>query len=104
MYTLGQVTGLSMVVSPWCDIVMSRVYKQQVAVLQSVEDDPGVVAVNSVNPSRGPRKGGHTMFVTAWNLVSDSSRIKVEFVSVWVSADVRSSQAMDGRCGARCQY
>lgn len=89
IYTLGRFTGLAMAIGPWGDLIMPRVYKQQVAILQAVEDNPKVVAVTSLNPNRGPKRGGHKVFVAGWNFGSKKSKIKVDFVGVGECTNVR---------------
>lgn len=89
MYTLGRFTGLSMAISPWGDLIMPRVYKQQVAILQAIEDNPKLVAVTSLNPNRGPKRGGHQVFVAGWNFGADAKKIRVDFVGVGVCKNVR---------------
>lgn len=67
-FELAEFSGLTAAMSPTGGVVMPRVYQGKVAMLLPNEKNPGRMVVTSVNPFRGPRKGGNTITVTGWNL------------------------------------
>ncbi|CAN8069189.1 unnamed protein product [Agarophyton chilense] len=68
MFNLAFHSGLSAAMSPVGGIVMPRVYQGRIAVLQPNERNPGRMVVTSVNPFRGPKRGGGKIIITGWNL------------------------------------
>lgn len=92
LYTLLRFTGLAMALGPHGDIVMPRVYRQQVVVLRAVETNPGrkVVVVTKVNPLRGPKGGRHPVTISGWNFGSDASKISVMFDGKQACTNVRN--------------
>lgn len=63
---LWEESGLSVVMSPWGDIVMPRVYKQEVMVLRPKWTPKDPVALNAVTPFRGPPSGGNSVIITGF--------------------------------------
>ena len=61
-------SGLTSAMSTTGGLLMPRVYQGKVAALIPMEKNPGIMVVTSVNPFRGPRRGGNTVTVTGWNL------------------------------------
>lgn len=62
-------SGLSVAMTPTGGLMMPRVYQGKVAMLIPLERNPKRLIVTSVNPFRGPRRGGNTVTVTGWNLI-----------------------------------
>lgn len=68
VFELTKHSGLTAAMSPTGGVVMPRVYQGKVAVLLPNERNPGRLVVTSVNPFRGPKRGGNVITVTGWNL------------------------------------
>eukprot|EP00178_Gracilaria_changii_P010962 TRINITY_DN31654_c0_g1_i1.p1 TRINITY_DN31654_c0_g1~~TRINITY_DN31654_c0_g1_i1.p1 ORF type:complete len:868 (+),score=113.15 TRINITY_DN31654_c0_g1_i1:891-3494(+) len=68
MFNLAFHSGLSVAMSPAGGLVMPRVYQGKIAVLLANEKNPGRMVVTSVNPFRGPKRGGGKITITGWNL------------------------------------
>ncbi|CDF35605.1 unnamed protein product, partial [Chondrus crispus] len=68
VFELTKHSGLTAAMSPTGGMVMPRVYQGKVAVLLPNEKNPGRLVVTSVNPFRGPKRGGNVITVTGWNL------------------------------------
>lgn len=68
LYELAAFSGLAAAMSPTGGLVMPRVYQGKVAVLLPNEENPSRLVVTSVNPFRGPKRGGHQITVTGWKL------------------------------------
>lgn len=68
VFPLAAHSGLTVAMSPTGSLVMPRVYQGKVAVLLPNEKNPGRLVVTSVNPYRGPKRGGGIVTVTGWNL------------------------------------
>ncbi|CDF33841.1 unnamed protein product [Chondrus crispus] len=64
-------SGLSVAVSPWGQILMPRVYKEEIMVLQPIQKRGDTPALIAVMPFRGPRGGGNEVLVTGVNFGSN---------------------------------
>lgn len=65
---LADYSGLSITQGPTGALVMPRVYQDKLVVLNPFERNPNRLVVTSVNPFRGPRRGGVAATITGWNL------------------------------------
>lgn len=68
LYSVETFSGLAVAQMPYGGLLMPRVYRNQLVMLEAIERNPGFVVVTSVNPFRGPRRGGHAVTVYGWNL------------------------------------
>lgn len=65
---LAQYSGLSITQGPTGALVMPRVEQHKLVVLAPSERNPNRLVVTTVNPFRGPRRGGVAITITGWNL------------------------------------
>lgn len=66
---LAERSGLSVALTRSGGLAMPQFKRNRVAIFDPVESNPGVLAVTSVLPFRGPKRGGGTIIITGWNLL-----------------------------------
>lgn len=65
------VSGLSIAMSPYGDIVMPKVKQGRIVVLRPLEPMPQGPFVTAVTSRRGPRAGGNVVLITGYNFAKD---------------------------------